>query len=304
MSRLVTHRQLRAEGFDAHEVSRKVSAGSFHRIRRGVYLDGEPKDDRVGRYLVQCCAVLARCGPETVLSHASAAAAWGLPLPWAALGTVHVIQPRRKGGRSRAGVCVHQAKLGDDACLRFGHRVTTLPRTLVDLGRSLDLGWAVAAMDDALHHQRCAHHELATALRDQAGRPGCRGAARAVALADHKSESVGESLSRVLLVQAGLGPDELQHEFPHSDGVDRVDFWWECGVVGEFDGQLKYRAQAMPGMSPDEVLWAEKQREDRLRRRGLVVVRWTWDELLHQPEVVVARIREALATARAAPRPS
>ena len=271
--------------------------GRLQRPRRGVYAWGDTRDD-VEQHLVQARAVLL-AQPRAVLSHDSAAVLHQIPVRRGALDWVHVTRPDRGGGRRRSQVVTHCGQLDpSESMFVDALAVTTVPRTLVDLGRTEQEGWAVAAMDDALRRGLCSAEHLQRSLASAAGRPGVRGAQRAAALADPRSESVGESLSRHMLVRAGLAPTQLQQEFPHEAGVDRVDFWWEEGVVGEFDGRLKYRASARPGVSPEDVLWQEKMREDRLRRRGLVVVRWTWDELLHHPEVVVARVRRALAEAR------
>ena len=68
----------------------------------------------------------------------------------------------------------------------------------------------------------------------------------------------------------------LQREVHDAAGlIGFVDFGWE-GVFGEFDGKVKYRVQDGATGDAGEVLWREKQREDRLRRRGRVA-RWTWD---------------------------
>lgn len=73
--------------------------------------------------------------------------------------------------------------------------------------------------------------------------------------------------------------------------VARVDFLVAgTRVVVEFDGKSKY-ADGDPA-----VLWAEKRREDRLRRLGYVVVRITWADL-ETPGAVAARVRTALAAA-------
>src|SRR5699024_9376352 len=97
--------------------------------------------------------------------------------------------------------------------------------------------------------------------------------------ADGRAESPGESLSRARFFEWGLPRPELQVDFRDDDGhIGRVDFWWQDrGVVGEFDGRTKYGATA--GRSA-EALWQEKLREDRLRRRGVAVVRWTWRDAL------------------------
>jgi very-short-patch-repair endonuclease len=74
--------------------------------------------------------------------------------------------------------------------------------------------------------------------------------------------------------------------------VARVDFLVGDRVVVEFDGRVKY---GMDGR-PEEALWAEKQREDRLRELGLVVVRIVWADL-QRPEVIVQRVLAALRLA-------
>lgn len=60
----------------------------------------------------------------------------------------------------------------------------------------------------------------------------------------------------------------------------RVDFLFsELGVVGEFDGLVKYRSAFRGTQAVEEVVIAEEAREDELRALGWLVVRWTWREL-------------------------
>ena len=78
---------------------------------------------------------------------------------------------------------------------------------------------------------------------------------------------------------AGLPKPTLQACFHDDDGlIGYTDFCWrEFGVVGEFDGKVKYRKpEYLQGRDPAEVVIEEKIREDRLRALGLKVVRWTW----------------------------
>lgn len=111
-------------------------------------------------------------------------------------------------------------------------------------------------------------------------------------LADARSESAGESLSRVRMLDLGFEPPQLQVNFDLGGTLARVDFYWpSVGVVGEFDGRLKYTRAAGLGASPaEQVVWEEKLREDALRARGLKVVRWVWDDL-QRPGVLAARLR-------------
>lgn len=61
--------------------------------------------------------------------------------------------------------------------------------------------------------------------------------------------------------------------------VARADMVFvEQSTIGEFDGRLKYRA-ATAGRPLEDVLWAEKRREDPLRALGWEVVGVTWADI-------------------------
>ena len=60
---------------------------------------------------------------------------------------------------------------------------------------------------------------------------------------------------------------------------------------------MKYGKYLRPGQDPGDAVFAEKQREDRIRDEGLRVVRWIWDELRRFGEVS-ERLRRALAGGR------
>jgi hypothetical protein len=84
---------------------------------------------------------------------------------------------------------------------------------------------------------------LHTALERARRWPGSPGARRVIAFADGRSESVGESRSRIAIVAAGLPDPVLQWEVRRSSDIDfvgRVDFGRpELCTVGEFDGLAK-----------------------------------------------------------------
>ena len=97
-----------------------------------------------------------------------------------------------------------------------------------------------------------------------------------------RSESPGESRSRALMHQLGFAIPDLQVSVRLSGGrVVRPDFHWPgTGVIGEFDGRVKYsRAQDLAGIDANELLYQEKLREDQLRSLGYRMVRWGWTEL-------------------------
>lgn len=49
-------------------------------------------------------------------------------------------------------------------------------------------------------------------------------------------------------------------------------------MVGESDGRIKYGRMLKPGQKPEDVVYAEKLREDAIRAQDGVrtVIRWTW----------------------------
>ncbi|MEO7268602.1 MAG: type IV toxin-antitoxin system AbiEi family antitoxin domain-containing protein [Knoellia sp.] len=150
----------------------------------------------------------------------------------------------------------------------------------------------VASADRALHSGLVTPEALRQAAEVLAPfRHGSRAMAM-VAFADGLRESVGESRCAVVLTTAGLIVD-AQVEIRDSTGhlVGRADFVVRgTNVIVEFDGRLKYDS-GDPG-----VLWAEKKREDALRRLGYVVVRLTWADL-ERPGAAAAKVRSALAAA-------
>ncbi|MGO3141585.1 MAG: hypothetical protein ACTII3_12735, partial [Galactobacter sp.] len=91
-----------------------------------------------------------------------------------------------------------------------------------------------------------------------------------------------EGSSRGIILGAGFPEPALQQEFWDAEGfVGYVDLWWEfLRLVGEPDGETKYTDPDMTrGLSPLEVLRAEKHRENRLLALGLVLRRWGTREI-------------------------
>ncbi|SDT43231.1 Transcriptional regulator, AbiEi antitoxin, Type IV TA system [Friedmanniella luteola] len=285
----VLTRDLLAAGYSPAEVARLVRSGELVRLRRGAYrtaADLEPDAETRHRQLL--LATVPLLAPDSVLSHRSAAVVLGLPVV-GALGRVEITRSSVTSGKVRGAVHLRAAPLPDDEVTSVdGWQVTTPARTVVDLARTLPLGPAVAAGDAALRAGTSVE-EVESVLASSAGRPGLAAARRACRSLDGRSESAGESLSRVVLHRLGLPPSGLQHEVRSADGalVGRCDFVWEeQRTLGEFDGRVKYGRLLRPGQRAEDVLWAEKLREDALRDLGWQIVRWTWADL--DREIVLA----------------
>ena len=151
--------------------------------------------------------------------------------------------------------------------------------TVVDLARWGGLTQGVCAMDAALAAHLCTRAELNDAVDHLAtGARGIRSARTAIHLTDARSESPGESLSRVRMWQATLPRPDLQHEAHINDHTYRLNFLWpHTRVVGEFDGRIKYRKNSF-GKDAEDTVLNERRRELALTRAGYDVARWTWED--------------------------
>lgn len=297
MADILLRRALLDRGFSSSEIERMRRAGQLDRVRRGAYGPPEPGCSPEERHRRLVLATVAQLRAEATVSHVSAAVLHRLPVWSETLSRVHLTRPRRGGGKLRTLVELHASELAPgETVLLDGIAVTSLARTVVDLGRTLTLEQAVAAADAALR-QGVPADELVEVLARCPGWPGVGRARRVLALMDGRSESAGESVSRIRLWQDGLPTPELQLVVRGAGGavVGRADFGWEeQRTLGEFDGRVKYGRLLRPGQSVEDVVHQEKLREDALRDLGWQVVRWTWADL-HREGVVADRLRRAFA---------
>ena len=179
-------------------------------------------------------------------------------------------------------------------------QVTSVARTLIDTACIATFDTTVAAADEALRKRMVSAPELTSALTTIRHRRGAGPGRRALHFADGRSESVGESLTRAVMHRYGLPAPELQIQIYASDGrfIGRSDLGYpECAVLIEFDGSIECSKFLKPGQAPHQVVVAEKQREDRMRDLGFVVLRFVWSDLA-DPESMVARISQAVGRGR------
>jgi hypothetical protein len=294
---VLTHEYL-DQGYESSDLRRMARSGEVVRVRRGAYAeplvgDADPRLEHLR--LVRATA--RRCSVDAVVSHMSAAAVHDLPLWTNRLTHAHLTRDQSGGSKRRRYVEIHGVPLPpSEVTTVAGISVTTLARTVLDLSCVLPMRQAVPIGDAALR-RGLTRAELDAQLAQAAGRTGVAAARRTIAFLDARSESPGESVSRVDLARIGVAPTELQYEVFDEDGrfVGRSDFAWpEHKTLGEYDGRSKYQGLRRPDQSPADVLWDEKAREDRLRDLGWQVVRWLWEDLQH-PERLRERLLRAFA---------
>ena len=287
-----------------HQHARAVRARAERRVARGVYMDATDwaalDDDE--KYAARVRAIALTRTHRPVLSHWSAAVIHGLPVVGNWPTDVHSTAPMA-GGRSRAGVVRHAKRLDEaDVVEVDGLQLTSVARTVIDMATIASRGCAIAMADRALLVDRFSRRDplttrdelLATWNRMLPFRGHMR-ALEVIEFAEDRSESVLESVSRVTMRVIGCPPPRLQIPFYDSDGfIAEPDFSWEkFGIVGEADGEAKYRdARLRGGRSAEQVVIDEKNREDRLRARGFTVCRWGW-KVATDPELLRARLSTA-----------
>ena len=281
---LVTRRQAMVAGYEQHEVRRLTSpTGPWVVVRRGVYIERD-RWDALGPYdarpaLRDRAAQLAMTVPH-VLSHDSAGRAHGLPMLRPVVELSHVTRPGVGGSRTRFGVKHHLSQAMPPIVEVEGLHVTGLARVALDLGREHGFAAGVVACDAAMR-RGVTRAELEQQLEGMWCWPGITRSREAVVYADPGAETVGESLSRLMLDELGLGPVETQFAVRLPSGTVWCDMRIGCHVF-EFDGRVKYRPPAEGGVADrpsDEVVWEEKKRERLVRAEGLGVSRIIWEDL-------------------------
>lgn len=265
-----------------------VRSGMLVRLRRGMYVPADvyAACDDVGRHLLLARAAVASQQGRVALTGASAAALHGFAAYGSCLTTVHLI--RLDGGSSRSAANVQHHVSGSDLeedVADYGGILAVSPaRSVWEVACRHSLESGVVTADSALREQPALARGL-DALADRFARfPGSGHGRTALRLADPRSESVGESVTRVKFFRFGIPIPELQHKVFDSAGnlVGIADFYWELyRHLGEFDGKVKYLKYLRPGESPTDCVFREKRREDRMRAGSQGMSRFDWASIMH-----------------------
>ncbi|MHA7304028.1 type IV toxin-antitoxin system AbiEi family antitoxin domain-containing protein [Arthrobacter sp. TMN-49] len=278
-------RQLNDAGLNAGSIRALVGAGILHKARRGCYVRAsywnalDPADQARTLVFLHAHAAVASERAYSVYSHVSAARLHQLPL-WNADSFIHVTRTAKNSTVQRASdVKVHCRPLPADQCtIVDGLLATTVLRTTVDCALTMSYKQALILMDHALHTgvPRSALEREARALDKHRG---IRIFRAALAFATGDSESAGETLTRDLLSVCNIEPAQLQFKLTTRHGDYRADFAWPgYKVILEFDGEGKY----FNYRPTQEVLRAERIRENELIELGWTVIRIGWKDLFNE----------------------
>jgi Protein of unknown function (DUF559) len=281
-----------AAGISEQRLRTLLRRGQLVRIGHDCYVLEKAADALAGdpdrQFLLPTAAALASLGAGVVASHTVAARIHRLDLLDRPDDLVTLTRAPGSGTRkSVKGVRLTAAALpAGHVTVRYGLRVTTPARTVVDLARVLPFQAGVVTTDSALRARLTRKKELRAVVADCRRWPGIARAREVVEFANGLSESALESIARVAFRDLGLPPPQLNVWVGGDDVVGRADFLWEqFNTIGEADGALKYKDPSRARRQ----LW----RDSRLRDAGFEVVHFTWDEITETPERVAASIRTA-----------
>ncbi len=253
----------RMAGLSDWEIGRRISDQRWRSLYRDVYrINGAPPTWH-GDLLAACWAG----GFRAVASHRSAAELH--ELPGRRRDMVEITCPRWRRAHL-TGLIVHETKAMDscDIAMVDGIAVTSVARTLFDLGGIYRRGYVELALESALRRSLVTEVELATATKrlSRSGRPGGP-ILRSLLAARSPDRRPTESEQETLMLQAirshGLPEPVTQHEV--WDGgrcIGRVDAAYpDAKVAIEYDSD-EFHAGRVP------------IRRDRARRHELIAASW------------------------------
>jgi putative AbiEi antitoxin of type IV toxin-antitoxin system len=273
---VVTRSELVDAGLTTDEVKRRREKGLLIPVHRGVYRFGHHAPSLEARYL----AAVKACGNEAVLSGRAAAYLWRL-----AKGSPPKPEVLTPNDRRVPGVRVHRARRTELAEIgkRQGIPITTVPRTLIDLAASLPEDALARACHEAGVLYRTTPTQVDALLSRLPNAPGRAKLERVLHGKVPVTLSKLESRFLKLLREGGLS---LPITNRTADG-HRVDCRWpEHRITVELDSYRFHNSR---------YAWdKDRLREREARSRGDEFRRYTWGDVIEDPEYMLNELRELL----------
>lgn len=257
-----------------------LEGNSWKRLTQGTYVVAGAETT-----ISTLLAVSRRFPRAAAFSGLTAAWLHGIDVP--PCDPIEITVPSHIGVSRPVGMRVHRALLPDGDLARIrGFRVTSIARTIADVSARLTLTEAVVIADAALHSRLVTREKLSAWVAAYGRRSGVRRLRRVVELAEPLAESPMESRLRMILVLGGLPRPRAQAEIRDARGrvVGRPDLYYEGARLGiEYDG-----------FGHRKTLVADNHRQNNLLGVGIRLLRFTYTDLMEDPDSVVLHVKEQL----------
>jgi very-short-patch-repair endonuclease len=283
---VVSREQLRRLGLRDAGITARVAAGRLHRVHQGVYAVGHSMLAQPGRWMA---AVLA-CGPGAALSHASAAALWGMRRSDARIVDVTA----KRTGRKRPGIRIHRPRTlpPNERTTHRGIATTTPARTILDMATTLSRSRLEHLLDQAEIQELTDYPSLDAIAR---AHPGHHGAVKLQrALSTHYAgtdltASDLEILFKELCRAHGLPAPRVNNSVVGKE----VDFLFaEQRLIVETDSWRYHKTR--------HAFENDRARDVLTTSAGYRTLRFTDRQLERHPKTVAAAMAAVLADRRAA----
>lgn len=272
---------------DPDNVLTALRSGRLRRIQRGIYL---PRRVEATPLVLARAALLSSDTPGAVASHQTAARLHQIAVPEDDR-VQHVTVTREQRRRNRPDLHFHTRSLGcGEVERRDGVPVTSIARTLADLMTGVERVRAVWALDDALRRGLGTKSDVIAVIERWRGGAGCVSARERLDEADGVAESILETAGRLVLQDRQVPLPVPQHELwaPNGTLLARLDgAYLREKVALEFDG-------ADPHGLP-EAVFRDRWRQNGLPELGWTVLRFTWWDVMRDPDRVAETVRRTLA---------
>lgn len=283
---LITLDQLRSVGQTKEQIRYRVETGRLQRLEPRLFRIGGAVETWEQRVLGACLSV----GNGAVACRRTAAVLWEL-LNYSSDPPIDVAVARpRNPTWSSANVFRSTDIIAAHRTVLDGIPVTTVPRTLVDLGAVTNYTMVEDAVDRALVRQLTTLPDLHQIL-DNVARQGRRGVGhlrRAIEFLEEGPESVLEMKLLRIILRSSLPRPTVQHWVELGPGQRyRIDIAYpEVKLAIEADGKLAHLV--------GEAFDRERERQNALENADWKFLRYTWKHARYQEGYVVSSLGDRL----------
>jgi hypothetical protein len=272
-------------GFPRSTITSRVALGRYETIHPGVYGLAGSEDS----WHRQVTATVFSAGSPAGASHQSAAFIWGMT----SKRPVDVeISTKRYFRRIRDGVISHESKdlRASDIVTVDGVPVTSAVRTVVDLGASSAPLFVERCLDSGLRRKLFTAWQVRCFIA-RVARPGRNGVGTIRPLIEERlmwgtiTDSDLEDLFRAVVSPLPFPmPDEQFRVFePNGDFVGRYDFAYPTRIALIETDSIRWHMDPV-------AFQRDREKQNRAHALGWTVYRFTWRQLIDDPESVRAII--------------